>query len=121
MPLFGFFVFTQARKPPVWAGAVVAASTVTRPTANSAAIPAAAIFLGDVVIVPSPRKNIVGFIPPTQYAECVNCDTRARRRVPPRSAVRGALIGPVVDMPGVATFCLIHGAWHDASCWDPLA
>jgi pimeloyl-ACP methyl ester carboxylesterase len=20
----------------------------------------------------------------------------------------------------VATFCLIHGAWHDASCWDPL-
>lgn len=21
----------------------------------------------------------------------------------------------------VATFCLIHGAWHDASCWDALA
>jgi pimeloyl-ACP methyl ester carboxylesterase len=20
----------------------------------------------------------------------------------------------------MATFCLIHGAWHDASCWDPL-
>jgi pimeloyl-ACP methyl ester carboxylesterase len=20
----------------------------------------------------------------------------------------------------LATFCLIHGAWHDASCWDPL-
>jgi pimeloyl-ACP methyl ester carboxylesterase len=20
----------------------------------------------------------------------------------------------------VATFCLIHGAWHDRSCWDPL-
>jgi len=20
----------------------------------------------------------------------------------------------------VATFCLIHGAWHDPSCWDPL-
>jgi pimeloyl-ACP methyl ester carboxylesterase len=21
----------------------------------------------------------------------------------------------------VATFCLIHGNWHDASCWEPLA
>jgi pimeloyl-ACP methyl ester carboxylesterase len=20
----------------------------------------------------------------------------------------------------VATFCLIHGAWHESSCWDPL-
>jgi pimeloyl-ACP methyl ester carboxylesterase len=20
----------------------------------------------------------------------------------------------------VSTFCLIHGAWHDGSCWDPL-
>jgi pimeloyl-ACP methyl ester carboxylesterase len=20
----------------------------------------------------------------------------------------------------VATFCLVHGAWHDAACWDPL-
>ncbi len=20
----------------------------------------------------------------------------------------------------MATFCLIHGAWHDASCWDPV-
>jgi pimeloyl-ACP methyl ester carboxylesterase len=20
----------------------------------------------------------------------------------------------------VATFCLVHGAWHDRSCWDPL-
>src|ERR1700761_8347512 len=23
-------------------------------------------------------------------------------------------------MDGV-TFCLLHGKWHDASCWDPLA
>ena len=23
-------------------------------------------------------------------------------------------------MPGVATFCLIHGAWHEGWCWDPL-
>ena len=21
----------------------------------------------------------------------------------------------------MATFCLLHGAWHDPSCWDPLA
>jgi pimeloyl-ACP methyl ester carboxylesterase len=21
---------------------------------------------------------------------------------------------------GVATFCLIHGAWHDGSCWEPV-
>jgi pimeloyl-ACP methyl ester carboxylesterase len=21
----------------------------------------------------------------------------------------------------MAAFCLIHGAWHDSSCWDPLA
>jgi pimeloyl-ACP methyl ester carboxylesterase len=21
---------------------------------------------------------------------------------------------------GVATFCLLHGAWHDGSCWEPL-
>jgi pimeloyl-ACP methyl ester carboxylesterase len=21
----------------------------------------------------------------------------------------------------VATFCLIHGQWHDGSCWDPVA
>ncbi len=21
----------------------------------------------------------------------------------------------------MATFCLIHGAWHDPSCWDPVA
>jgi pimeloyl-ACP methyl ester carboxylesterase len=20
----------------------------------------------------------------------------------------------------VATFCLVHGAWHDATCWDPV-
>ena len=23
-------------------------------------------------------------------------------------------------MGGVATFALIHGAWHDGSCWEPL-
>src|SRR5438105_11308196 len=22
--------------------------------------------------------------------------------------------------PGVATFCLLHGDWHDGACWDPL-
>jgi pimeloyl-ACP methyl ester carboxylesterase len=22
---------------------------------------------------------------------------------------------------GIATVCLIHGRWHDGSCWDPLA
>ena len=21
----------------------------------------------------------------------------------------------------MATFCLIHGSWHDGSCWDPLS
>jgi pimeloyl-ACP methyl ester carboxylesterase len=26
----------------------------------------------------------------------------------------------VVDLVEVATFCLIHGAWHDPSCWDQL-
>ena len=26
----------------------------------------------------------------------------------------------LVDTRGVATFCLIHGAWHDSSCWDPV-
>ena len=24
------------------------------------------------------------------------------------------------DTPRVATFCLIHGNWHDGSCWAPL-
>ena len=28
--------------------------------------------------------------------------------------------GLVVDTGEVATFCLVHGAWHDGSCWDPL-
>jgi pimeloyl-ACP methyl ester carboxylesterase len=23
--------------------------------------------------------------------------------------------------PASTTFCLIHGAWHDGSCWEPLA
>ena len=26
----------------------------------------------------------------------------------------------VVDTGGVAIFCLIHGAWHDGSCWEPV-
>jgi pimeloyl-ACP methyl ester carboxylesterase len=26
----------------------------------------------------------------------------------------------VCDTRGVATFCLIHGNWHDGSCWAPL-
>ena len=21
----------------------------------------------------------------------------------------------------MTTFCLIHGAWHDGTCWEPLA
>jgi pimeloyl-ACP methyl ester carboxylesterase len=25
-----------------------------------------------------------------------------------------------VSLACVATFCLVHGAWHDAACWDPL-
>ena len=20
----------------------------------------------------------------------------------------------------MTTFCLVHGAWHDATCWDPV-
>lgn len=24
------------------------------------------------------------------------------------------------DICGLSTFCLIHGQWHDGSCWDPL-
>ena len=23
-------------------------------------------------------------------------------------------------MPRVAMFCLIHGSWHDGSCWEPV-
>ena len=23
-------------------------------------------------------------------------------------------------MASVATFCLLHGAWHDPYCWQPL-
>ena len=26
----------------------------------------------------------------------------------------------MVDTTQVVTFCLIHGAWHDGSCWEPL-
>lgn len=26
----------------------------------------------------------------------------------------------MIDVPRVATFCLIHGAWHEPSCWDQL-
>jgi pimeloyl-ACP methyl ester carboxylesterase len=26
----------------------------------------------------------------------------------------------VIDNSLVATFCLLHGDWHDGSCWDPL-
>jgi pimeloyl-ACP methyl ester carboxylesterase len=26
----------------------------------------------------------------------------------------------VIDLLAVATFCLIHGAWHEPSCWDQL-
>ena len=22
---------------------------------------------------------------------------------------------------GISTFCLVHGAWHDGSCWEPVA
>jgi len=33
--------------------------------------------------------------------------------------LRGAQ--PEVYDTRVATFCLIHGQWHDGSCWEPLA
>jgi Lysophospholipase len=26
----------------------------------------------------------------------------------------------MLDTLGVAMFCLIHGAWHDGSCWEPV-
>jgi pimeloyl-ACP methyl ester carboxylesterase len=26
----------------------------------------------------------------------------------------------VVNIPVVAAFCLLHGDWHDGSCWEPL-
>ena len=26
----------------------------------------------------------------------------------------------MMDTAGVAVFCLVHGAWHDGSCWEPV-
>jgi pimeloyl-ACP methyl ester carboxylesterase len=28
--------------------------------------------------------------------------------------------GSKASLPRVTTFCLVHGAWHDAACWDPV-
>jgi pimeloyl-ACP methyl ester carboxylesterase len=37
--------------------------------------------------------------------------------------MRGSVGQPepaLIDMREVTTICLIHGAWHEPSCWDPL-
>src|SRR5690348_16949101 len=48
---------------------------------------------------------------------------RSRRSGPPdrvRSCRLTASSEPASGGGAVALFCLVHGAWHDASCWAPL-